>query len=100
MATKRSSEEIQRLLDDYQQSGMTRVEYCRQRGISTHALDYYRRQAAREAAPRLARVTLTPPRNASPCAFSLVLENGRRIESGWDFSDADLARLIRVAEAR
>src|SRR5580704_15634390 len=99
MATKRSAEEIQCLLNDYQQSGMTRVEYCRHRGISTHMLDYYRRQAARKAAPRLARVTLTP-RNASPCAFSLVLENGRRIESGWDFSDADLARLIRVAEAR
>jgi hypothetical protein len=97
---KRSAEEVQRLLDDYQQSGMTRAEYCRHRGIPLHRLDYYRRRAARKAAPRLARVTLTSARNASPCAFSLVLENGRRIESGWDFSDADLARLIRVAEAQ
>jgi transposase len=29
----------------------------------------------------------------------LVLGNGRRIESGWKFGDAELARLIRVAEA-
>jgi hypothetical protein len=33
-------------------------------------------------------------------SFVLVLSNGRRIESGWQFQDADLARLIRVAEAR
>jgi hypothetical protein len=31
--------------------------------------------------------------------FVLVLGNGRRIETGWQFSDAELARLIRVAEA-
>jgi hypothetical protein len=31
--------------------------------------------------------------------FVLVLGNGRRIESGWKFGDAELARLIRVAEA-
>jgi hypothetical protein len=30
--------------------------------------------------------------------FVLVLGNGRRIESGWRFGDAELARLIRVAE--
>jgi hypothetical protein len=28
-----------------------------------------------------------------------VLRNGRRIESAWNFRDADLVRLIRVAEA-
>jgi len=32
-------------------------------------------------------------------SFVLVLSNGRRIESGWQFQDADLARLIRVVEA-
>jgi hypothetical protein len=30
----------------------------------------------------------------------LVLSNGRRIESSWQFPDSDLARLIRVAEAQ
>jgi hypothetical protein len=32
-------------------------------------------------------------------AFVLVLRNGRRIESSWNFRDVDLTRLIRVAEA-
>jgi hypothetical protein len=31
--------------------------------------------------------------------FVLVLGNGRRIESGWKFGEAELARLIRIAEA-
>ena len=30
--------------------------------------------------------------------FALVLGNGRRIESGWRFGEAALARLIRVVE--
>jgi hypothetical protein len=32
------------------------------------------------------------------CGFVLMLDNGRRIASAWTFSDAALARLIRVAE--
>jgi hypothetical protein len=30
---------------------------------------------------------------------TLVLVNGRRIESSWKFAEADLTRWIRVAEA-
>jgi hypothetical protein len=30
--------------------------------------------------------------------FALVLTNGRRIESSWSFLEADLEKLIRVAE--
>jgi hypothetical protein len=30
--------------------------------------------------------------------FALVLTNGRRIESSWSFVEADLEKLIRVAE--
>jgi hypothetical protein len=28
-----------------------------------------------------------------------VLGNGRRIESGWGFGEAELVRLIRIAES-
>ena len=31
--------------------------------------------------------------------FVLMLGNGRRIASGWEFGDTELARLIRVAES-
>jgi hypothetical protein len=30
--------------------------------------------------------------------FVLMLVNGRRIASGWEFSDAALAKLIRIVE--
>jgi hypothetical protein len=30
--------------------------------------------------------------------FALVLANGRRIESSWSFGEAELEKLIRVAE--
>ena len=42
---------------------------------------------------------LAPPNTEAADSFALVLRNGRRIESNWGFRDADLARLIRVAEA-
>jgi hypothetical protein len=34
----------------------------------------------------------------SGTGFALVLGNGRRIESGWRFGEAELARLTRVVE--
>jgi hypothetical protein len=45
----------------------------------------------------LAKVVLTP--EDSTTTFALVLCNGRRIESSWNFPEAELARLIRVVEA-
>ena len=67
--------------------------------IPLSTLAYYLRRQTLKTRPRLARVKLTAP--AEPRAsFALVLGNGRRIESGWNFRDADLARLIRVAEVQ
>jgi hypothetical protein len=98
MATRRSVEEIERLLEGYRQSGLSRVEYCRQQGIRTTTLDYYLHRRRRNTI-RFARVTVTPQPVEPASFFALALRNGRRIESAWNFRDADLARLIRVAEA-
>lgn len=98
MATKRTPEEIRSLLEGYRQRGVTRVEYCRQQGITTTMLDYYLRRYRPKTA-RLVRVKVTPHASAPATVFTLVLRTGRRIESDWNFRDADLARLIRVAEA-
>ena len=87
------------MLDEYRQSGEGRAEYCRRQGIPVTTLDYYLRRQTLKTRPQLARVKLTAPA-APPASFALVLRNGRRIESGWNFRDADLARLIRVAEAQ
>jgi hypothetical protein len=73
---------------------MRRREYCQKHGISLATLDYWRR--AQKSKPRLVEVTLDSP---SSTGFVLALANGRRIESSWRFAEADLARLIRAAEA-
>jgi hypothetical protein len=99
MATRRSAEEIQHLLEEYRQSGEGRTEFCRRQGIPVTTLDYYVRRQKLKTRPRLTRVKLTAPAEP-PAHFVLVLRNGRRIESGWNFRDTDLARLIRIAEAQ
>lgn len=76
---------------------MTQIAYCRQAGTALSTLGRYLKRG-RQKGQRLVRVNL----EAAPepeLGFALVLGNGRRIESGWRFGDAELARLIRVAEA-
>jgi hypothetical protein len=99
MVTKRSQEEIRSLLEGYRQRSVTRAEFCRQQGITHSTLDYYVRRYGSPRVGRFARVKITAQPHETAGAFTLVLRNGRRIESAWNFGDADLARLIRVAEA-
>ena len=89
----RSSDKIGGIVEGYATSGMTRREYCEKHGISISTLDYWRRK--RQKKPKLVEVAIeTQPAGG----FALVLANGRRIESSWRFAEADLERLIRVAE--
>jgi response regulator of citrate/malate metabolism len=95
MRRRRTAQEIEELLEKYRASGMTLVEYGQQAGISRSTLGrYLRRRGCRQ---RLVRVKVDAAMDPRP-SFVLVLSNGRRIESGWQFQDADLARLIRVVE--
>jgi len=97
MAKRRSAEEIEQMLEQYRTSGLTQIEYCRQAGIALSTLGRHLRRHD-GTGQRLIRVRVgsaTEPDRG----FVLVLGNGRRIESGWRFGDAELARLIRVAEA-
>ena len=103
---KRTAEEIQQLLKGYEESGLSRRQYCQREGIPVTTLDYYRQRSTPKAGARrkvaaagLVKVRLEATAAPAPSVFTLTLANGRRIASGWDFSDADLARLIRIAEA-
>jgi hypothetical protein len=98
MRRRRTAQEIEELLENYRVSGMTRIAYCQQVGIALSTLGRYLRQ--RSGGQRLVRVKLDSAAMEPRPSFVLVLSNGRRIESGWKFHDADLARLIRVAEAQ
>jgi hypothetical protein len=90
----RSKEEIRRIVEGFAKSGMTRREYCVNHGVAMTTLDYWRR--AHRKQPRLVEVAVE--QGHSPAGFALVLANGRRIESSWNFVEAELEKLIRVAE--
>jgi hypothetical protein len=92
----RSKEEIQGLVEGFAKSGMRRREYCAKHGIGMSTLDYWRR-AHRRKKPTLVRVAIEEVKPLT--GFTLVLANGRRIETAWSFAEADLQRLIRAAEA-
>ena len=89
----RSKQEIRGIVGDFAKSGMRRREYCEKHNIGISTLDNWRR--AQKSKPKLVEVAI----EAQPLGgFTLVLMNGRRIESSWKFAEADLTRLIRVAE--
>ena len=97
MARRRSEAEIGQVLERYRASGLTQIEYCRQTGMVLSTLGRYLRRCNLPE-PRLVKVELESPEGAAP-GFALVLGNGRRIESGWRFGEAELLRLIRVVES-
>jgi hypothetical protein len=88
-----SKQKIRHIVEGYAKSGMTRREYCEKHDIPITTLDWRRVQ---KKEPRLVEVAVeTQP----DVGFVLVLANGRRIESSWKFAEAELLRLIRVADA-
>jgi len=99
--TERSAE-MRRVLEEYAASGVSRREFCQQRGIGLTTFDYWRRVHAIKP-PKSARrphMVAVKVAHAEPAAdFRLSLGNGRRIECSWQFADAELARLIRIAES-
>jgi transposase len=98
MSRRRSAEEIRRVLEQYRASGLTQAQFCEQAGIKLSTLGRYVRSDRKTGQPQqLVRVKVEAP--AEPdSGFVVMLGNGRRIASGWGFSDAALARLIRVTE--
>ncbi len=97
MGRWRRADEIQQIVEQYRASGLTQAEYCRRNGVGLNTLGRYLR---RNQTPnqQLVRVKLAPTTEAG-AGFVLTLGNGRRIASGWDFREAELTRLIRVAES-
>ena len=91
----RSKQEIRGIVDGFAKSGMKRREYCEKHNIPITTFDYWRR-AQKKRKPRLVEVAIETQPTAG---FALVLANGRRIESSWNFAEAELLRLMRVAEA-
>ena len=104
---RRSSSEIQQLVEEFVASGLGTSEFCRRRGVVLNTLNRYlrkRREAGSAGAGRgaLVAVELTgasplPGRDTSS-VLAVVLSPKRRIEVGKGFDAATLARLVNVLE--
>jgi hypothetical protein len=87
--------EMRRVIEEFRTSGLTRREFCSQRGIALTTFDYWRSQL--RSTPRLMKVEVARPEIAAQ-SFTLRFANGRSIESGWRFDEEELARLIQIVE--
>lgn len=98
MARRRSVEEVRQVVEQYTASGLSQREFSQQAGIKLSTLGrYVRRERRGEAPQQLVRVKIEAPVEPDT-GFVLMLGNGRRIGSGWEFSETALAKLIRVVE--
>jgi hypothetical protein len=96
MAQRRSSEEVQQVVERFRTSGLSQIEYCRQSGMVLSTMGRYLRRT-NHPAQQLVPVKVEAPSEPGT-GFVLMLGKGRRNASGWRFGDAELAGLIRVAE--
>lgn len=97
MEKKRSATDGQRLIEEFEGSGLTRHEFCERNNVPVTTLDYWRWKKARASRPRLMEVAVETGQPS--LGFVVVLGNGRRIESTWGCPEAQLLRLIRILES-
>ncbi len=104
---RRSRAEAGQLVAEYETSGLSRADFCRERGLSLATLVRYRkRQAQGETAPGNRWVAVevfgTAPALAAAAGSGLAvaLSGGRRIEVGRGFDARTLVQLLGVLERR
>ena len=104
---RRSRVEVEKLVAEYEASGLTRDGFCQQRGLSVAALDKYRRRvqkwARSDAGPMLPVELVSPSLAATRDPGGdgvLVVESrsGRRIEVRRGFDGETLERLLSILD--
>jgi hypothetical protein len=105
---RRSSAEIQQLLEEFAGSGLKQSEFCRRRGIVLNTLKRYlkkQKKARKDGANRGALVAVevmaaSPSQDslAASSGVAVVLASGHRIEVCAGFDATTLARLVSVLE--
>jgi hypothetical protein len=89
------------LVAQFEQSGMSRREFCEGHGIALTTLDYYRyRERRKKTGPvrLLPASMITGGGSVIRDSIAVVLGNGRRIEFRQEFTETELARLPRTVE--
>jgi hypothetical protein len=102
---RRSRAEAEQVAGEYEASGQSRVEFCRQRGLSLATLARYRKRRAQcQAAPANRWVAVEVAGASSTLesrwnsGLAVALPGGRRIEVGCGFDSRTLVQLLGVLE--
>ncbi len=104
---RRGSQEIRRLVTEFEASGQRQVEFCNNHVLALSTLQRALKRRRREAGgqgecERLVEVKVARSRRhgsaESSCALEVLLAKGRRIEVRRDFDAETLTRLIRTVE--
>ena len=103
---RRSRVEVEKIVAEFEASGLTRQAFCNQRGLSVTALDKYRRR--RHEGPASGPVAMIPvqlssrirERSSAEAGSSLLVElrSGLRIEVRRGFDAVTLERLLTVLD--
>jgi len=105
---RRSRVEVEKLVAEYEASGLTRDGFCQQHGLSVAAFYKYRQRvqkwARSGAGPMLPVEVVVSTGQGSSCVArgdgGLVVESrsGRRIEVGCGFDSETLQRLLTILD--
>ena len=102
---RRNRQEVEQIVAEYESSGLTRMEFCRERGLGLSTLGRYRSRRERQAPSgrnALLAVEVSgrapAPVAATGSALAVVLRGGRRIEVGRGFDTGVLEQLVRALE--
>jgi transposase-like protein len=103
---RRSREEIQRLMMEFEASGLRQNEFCRKHGLALSTLQRQlkkrRLDQGQAKSNRLVAVELANKgrdgNNRTLCALEVVLASGRRIEVRRDFDSETLLRVVEILE--
>jgi hypothetical protein len=107
---RRSRAEAERLVSEFEQSGLRRKEFCAAHGLSVHTLDAWRKRIAESGSnEKIVPVEIVEERRASVYSmqagsvarngqFRVVLAQGIRIEVEPGFDAAELRRLITALD--
>jgi transposase-like protein len=106
--SRRTREAVQRLVSEFQTSGLRPTEFCRRHGLAPSTLHRNLRkqgEAHSQAGAGIRFVTVKlngapgpAKKEAAPAGLEVVLAGGRRIGVGPGFDEATLGRLVRALE--
>ena len=99
--SRRKPDEIQRLLNEFEHSGLSKTEFCQAQGIHTSLLyrwlrDKRRNEVLGGKAPTLIPIHIQD--GGFELGFEVVVRNGRAIRIPPNFDERALLRLVRVLE--